>query len=452
MYKQLEPIIAEFNYHIERNQKQAEEELLLLVDLQHEHKTLFGDRVLANSIRPTFITEGFYTKLQDSLYLIRQAILQIAAEFFNSHEALDELGLQPWEIELAAIPTNVIRLSATSRMDAFLSEDSFKFVELNAESPAGIAYVHELAKIYRKLPLFNDFTQKYPVRFVSPLEHLVAGLLRIYHEEFDGTEEKPTFAIVDYQDIPTIHEFHLIKNYLERMGFDCELSDPRHLEVKDGFIYANGKKIDILYRRLLMNEFWEIRDDCKAYLEGYRIQKTCFINSFRTKLVHKKSIFSFLTDPHYTKILNNVQLQAIRDHIPWTRILRPTTTIYRGQMIDLLEFVRKNQHNFVIKPNDEYGGKGVTLGFDCSESEWEDAIRIGVRDRFVVQEKVNIHKEPFLMKTKNGWEYVPTVVDLDPYLNGPLMGGCLTRTSSSNLANVTAGGGTLPAFILRYIR
>jgi hypothetical protein len=47
---------------------------------------------------------------------------------------------------------------------------------------------------------------------------------------------------------------------------------------------------------------------------------------------------------------------------------------------------------------------------------------------------------------------VPTVLDLDPYINGPLMGGCLTRTSTSNLANVTAGGGTLPTFILRYIR
>ena len=45
---------------------------------------------------------------------------------------------------------------------------------------------------------------------------------------------------------------------------------------------------------------------------------------------------------------------------------------------------------------------------------------------------------------------VPTIIDLDPYLNGPLMGGCLTRTSASNLANVTAGGGTLPMFILRH--
>ncbi len=56
-----------------------------------------------------------------------------------------------------------------------------------------------------------------------------------------------------------------------------------------------------------------------------------------------------------------------------------------------------------------------------------------------------------MTKTHDGsWDLVPTIIDLDPYLFGPLMGGCLTRTSASNLANVTAGGGTLPMFILRH--
>jgi hypothetical protein len=66
-----------------------------------------------------------------------------------------------------------------------------------------------------------------------------------------------------------------------------------------------------------------------------------------------------------------------------------------------------------------------------------------------VQEAVRIHREPFLMHGDGGWAAVPTVIDLDPYLFGPHVGGCLTRTSATNLANVTAGGGTLPLFILR---
>lgn len=55
-------------------------------------------------------------------------------------------------------------------------------------------------------------------------------------------------------------------------------------------------------------------------------------------------------------------------------------TTFRGLAIDLLEFIRANRKYFVIKPNDEYGGKGVTLGFAASQSAWDDAIEIGARE------------------------------------------------------------------------
>lgn len=446
------PAIDHYHSLLEKNVQDAEAQLSFFVEEQKNRKLLFGDRPLTHSLRPAFLAETTNSHIQDTVYLLRQAILKIAEAHFNNTESLNELGLTSEEIELVAIPTNVIRLSATARMDAFLTSDSFKFVELNAESPAGVGYIHELAKLYRELPVFREFEKKYPVRFVSPLEHLVAGLLRTYHEEFGGSEEKPTFCIVDFLNIPTIHEFQIVKDYLERMGFACEISDPRNLEIRDGWVYANSRKIDILYRRLLMNEFMEIRAECAAYEEGYRNQKTCYLNSFRTKLVHKKAIFSFLTDPRYTDVLNTMELQTIRQHIPWTRRLKDGKTMYRGRMIDILEYVYRNRNTFVIKPNDEYGGKGVVLGFDVTDSEWIQAITYGLENGYVVQEVVDISKEPFLLKGEKGWNLVPTVVDLDPYINGPIMGGCLVRTSTSNLANVTAGGGSMPAFILRYVR
>lgn len=443
--------VAHYHRLIADDLSSAEEQLELLMHLQRERNVTFGPRPMANSLRPTFLTEAAYNSVQDTVYLIRQALLRIAANVFNDDAVLrDGLGLEEWEIELASMPTNVIRLSALSRMDSFLTPDSFKFVELNAESPAGIAYLHELARIYRELPLFQQFTKDHPVRFISPMQHTLAAMLLIYSEQFDGREEHPSFAIVDYQDVPTVHEFRLLKAYFERMGFPTEIVDPRELECRDGWIYANGRRIDILYRRLLLNEFYERKDECQAFLEGYRAQKTCYLNTFRTKLVHKKAVFAFLTDERYTGLLTREQEEAIRQHIPWTRMLRPAETTFRGLKIDLMEFVRANRRYFVIKPNDEYGGKGVTLGFAASQAEWDDAIERSTESSFVVQEVVDIHREPFLMQTNGSWNLVPTIIDLDPYMNGPLMGGCLTRTSSSNLANVTAGGGTLPMFILRH--
>lgn len=451
MLKPTQQAVDYYNHLIGNDLAAAEEQHHMLLELQKDHGTLFGGRPLTTSIRPFFLGEYTYQYIQDTVYVLRQSILKIAASFFNDRQTLNELGLTDLEIQLAAIPTNVIRLSATARMDAFLTETSFRFVELNAENPAGIAYMHEMAKIYKKLPVFQEFMKRYPVRFVSPLEHTVDGLLRVYHEEFDGQEELPTFAIVDFLDIPTYPEFVLVKNYLERLGYPCEICDPRNLDCRDGWIYANGRKIDILYRRLLMNEFFEIIDDCPAYLEGYHAQKTCFLNSFRSKLVHKKHLFSLLTDPRYNRVLNTGELKAIRNHIPWTRKLRDVKEHYRGMEVGLLDLIRKNRNGFVMKPNDDYGGHGVVLGFQASESEWDDAIQHALNHDFVVQETIDIGKEPFLLYIDKEWKMTNTIIDLDPYLNGPLMGGCLTRTSFSNLANVTAGGGSLPMFICRYL-
>lgn len=452
MQNNIRHVIDDYHGIIAENLSSSEAQLDDFIGKQVDRKLLFGDRPLTHSLRPAFLTEKTYNDMQDVVYLIRQAIIKIASAHFNTAEAIDELGLTPEEIDLVAIPTNVIRLSATARMDAFVTADTFKFVELNAESPAGVGYLHELAKVYYEMPVFQQFIKKYPVRFVSPLEHLIAGLLRTYHEEFDGKEDKPSFCIVDFLDIPTIHEFNIVKHYLEMMGFPCEIADPRNLEVRDGWIYANDRKIDILYRRLLMNEFMTIRKECEAYEEGYRQQKTCYLNSFRTKMVHKKSIFSFLTDPKYTNILNTLELQTIRQHIPWTRRVRDINTTYRGKQVQMLDYIYKNRAHFVLKPNDEYGGKGVVLGFTTSETEWAESISYALNNGYVVQEIVDISREAFLQKTANGWDTIPTIVDLDPYLNGPLMGGCLVRTSTNNLANVTAGGGSMPAFILRYVK
>ena len=451
MHHPLEQAISTYHSLMEKDLAAAEEQLEFLYAKQVENKVTFANRPLATSLRPTFITEASYNAIQDTVYLIRQAILSIAAACFNDQKILKEdLGMEDWEIELAAIPTNVIRLSALSRMDSFLTKNSFKFVELNGENPAGIAYLDQLSKIYRSLPLFKQFESIHPIRFVSPLVHTHASMQFIYREQFDGDQELPSIAIVDKLDVPTLNEFHLLQSYFQRMGHTCVIVDPRELACRDGWIYAGDTRIDILYRRLLVNEFYEMKDECSAFLEGYVAQKTCYLNTFRTKLVHKKSIFSFLTDERYTRLLTREQQEAIHHHIPWTRMMRNEKTTFRGLQIDLIDFVRNNKKYFVIKPNDEYGGKGVTLGFSASQQEWDDAISQSMKSKYVVQEVVDIHKEPFLMKAGSSWEIVPTIIDLDPYLNGPLMGGCLTRTSKSNLANVTAGGDSLPMFILRH--
>jgi hypothetical protein len=101
-----------------------------------------------------------------------------------------------------------------------------------------------------------------------------------------------------------------------------------------------------------------------------------------------------------------------------------------------------------MKPNDEYGGKGVFIGWEMSESDWEAALATALTSSYVVQEKVDLERRSFPELGPQGLAFRDLVVDVDPYLFDGEVEGFLTRLSGTSLANVTSGGGQVPAFLV----
>jgi uncharacterized circularly permuted ATP-grasp superfamily protein len=188
-----------------------------------------------------------------------------------------------------------------------------------------------------------------------------------------------------------------------------------------------------------------------ALIDAYRAGAICMVNSFRSKLVHKKAIFAVLTNEKYSHLFNEVELKAIAAHIPWTRVFRKESTVNQGETIDLVEWTRHNRQKLVLKPNDDYGGHGIYIGWASTDAEWDEAIKIALIDEdYLVQERVKTSKENFPMLDDAGnWQMVEQLVDLDPLLFNGVVGSAFTRLSSSELANVSSGGGMVPTFIIR---
>jgi len=68
-----------------------------------------------------------------------------------------------------------------------------------------------------------------------------------------------------------------------------------------------------------------------------------------------------------------------------------------------------------------------------------------------VQERVKTSKEvfPMLFGALGEIKMVEQLVDLDPLLFDGKVGSAFTRLSSSELANVSSGGGMVPTFIIK---
>jgi hypothetical protein len=105
-----------------------------------------------------------------------------------------------------------------------------------------------------------------------------------------------------------------------------------------------------------------------------------------------------------------------------------------------------------VKPNDEYGGAGVTLGWETGQGEWDAALdraASGRDGRWVAQEKITVRREPFPICEHGTLAMRDMLVDFAPYVFRGRLAGFLTRLSATGLANVTSGGGQVPAFVIR---
>jgi uncharacterized circularly permuted ATP-grasp superfamily protein len=366
---------------------------------------------------------------------------------------LKALGLRPEEVDLVSIDPGYREVSPTARLDSFLTDQAYSFVELNGESPAGIAYADAAYDIFRRLPVMQRFSERYEVRPLYGRGFLLEVLLRAYREYLGREPEtSPTIAIVDLKGLPTQKEFELFRDYFQEQGYNALICSPDEL-LWNGKVLtaADGTKIDIVYKRLLVNEYLPIMGQFPALLDAYRAGAICMVNSFRSKLIHKKAIFAVLTDEAYEHLFSKSELEVIRQHVPWTRHVRDRRTRRLTDEIDLLDFIEQQRDRLVLKPNDDYGGHGIYIGWNSSEAEWRRAIEHALKDGdYLVQERVHTAKEPFPALAEDGSvQFSEQLVDLDPLLFYGKVRSAFTRLSSTELANVSSGGGMVPTFIIR---
>ena len=445
----MDPLIAraveDYDRLLQDEKELVEEVDDRLFERMRQAKLTFGGRVLCPFLRPNFVSPAVYEEVRGVCRGIMGAVARVEEKLGT--ELWDRVDLTPEERELMAIEPGYRRSSPTSRLDAFLTTSAYQFVELNAESPAGIGYAEALTDLFLDLPVMQKFQERWTVQRFRARERLLETLLECYREG-GGQEEHPTIAIVDYEDVPTRTEHLLFRDFFAEKGHPTFVCDPRDLTFERGALRYEGRLIDIVYKRLLVNEFLEKVDKLQPLLEAARKRAITMVNPFRCKPLHKKAIFAVLTDDDLQGLFSESERAAIARHVPWTRRVSEERTRRAGVEIDLPEYVREHRESLVMKPNDEYGGKGVYIGAEMSAADWESALAEALRSSYVVQDKVELRREAFPELGPEGLRTRELVVDLDPFIFQGEVEGFLTRLSGTSLANVTSGGGQVPAFLV----
>jgi hypothetical protein len=450
------PYIKDYHDFLTQNPELAAESQALLERLSYERLLTFGGKPFSRYLRPHLITRSQHAEMVRVIGALASAFIKLRRALLVSPRLLDELDLTPQERHLALLDPGFEEPSPSARLDSFWSERNWQFVEMNAESPASIAYCDVLGEAMLELPALRRWSAErgFQLSNLPARERFMQAIEQAYSEFYahrrgeHRLNERPNIAIVDWEDVPTTTEFELFRRYFEGRGYRTVVVTPQSLRFEGGRLRSGDFEIDLYYKRVLTSELLARPEVAEATLQAYVAGAVCVMNSFRAKLLHKKMSLALISDDANSALFSDEERRAIADHIPWTRKVRPGKTHFEGKEVDLIPFIAENREKLVLKPNDEYGGKGVVIGWDTGDEEWARALDEAQKGSFVVQQAVALDKEPYPFYDEGGLGFRELAADLDPFVFGTDTQGILTRLSAASLLNVTAGTGSVVATIV----
>ncbi len=438
-------------YHDLLNDELAAESQAQLDDQLHLRGLFFGDRPLCTVLRPRFFTPEGYRFLQERMRIVLGAFDRVYRLALDDSALRAQFGLQDWEEQLIAYDPGFPAPSPTARLDTFFEPETnaLQLVEYNAETPAAPAYNDVLTEAFFGLPVMCAFYQRYMLSPLPARQNVLYSLLNAYRVA-SGSREKPRIAVLDWREVPTYTEHLLFTDYFHQHGLECITADPRNVEYRDGRLMAGDFHITLIYKRVLLSELVERCGLDSAVMRAVRDGAVCMANPVRCKILHKKASLAVLSDERNAELFTAEQREAIAMHIPWTRRVEERKTFFQCAQVDLIPLIHEQRERFVLKSNDEYGGKGIVLGWQADAAEWERAVQTALAEPFVVQERVAIPSEAYPSMVDGRVVLAERIQDTAPFVfEGQFVNGCLTRLSTEALVNVTAGGGsTVPTFII----
>jgi hypothetical protein len=108
---------------------------------------LHADRPTCPFLRPLILGRTQYESIAGAARTIAEAFERLVECALQDQSLLSRLGLTAAEERMARIDPGYERLCVTSRLDTYLHDDDFHFLEYNAENPAGVGDQMQLEKV-----------------------------------------------------------------------------------------------------------------------------------------------------------------------------------------------------------------------------------------------------------------------------------------------------------------
>jgi len=406
-----------------------------------------GGRLLCPFLRPNFVTQKQYDNLVKTGEALISAVDRMLRLALASPQLLSRMQLFPAEKMLAAIDPGYEMSEVSAQLDLQIQNGSLHVLQYNSDALTGAAWSEGLSDLFYDCPPVKEFRRRYTLTRMGGKKPFLNALLKAY-KMYAGAK-KPNIGILEFRDPTGRSEYEIFRQYFQAEGFNTEIVTPDQLEYRNGVLRSGTFNIDLIYRRISAQEFLLRFTLNHPLVQAYRDHKVCIVNSFRSELSHKKAMFALLTDETLTAKFPILERKAIREHVPWTRVVKAGKATGKDEAIDdLLQYIRANREKLVLRPNDEYSDLHSYIGYEHDEGSWSRALREAERSPYVVQERVKPARTVFPLMNFGHLEFKEMQVDVQPQAFLGKVSGCSSYVSSSGAGSYSLASGITPTFII----
>jgi len=324
------------------------------------------------------------------------------------------------------------------------SDGKYYVLEDNIRCPSGVSYVISNRNALKRA-LFGVFNH-YQIQSVT---NYAENLLEIMESVKPKGVDIPNCVVIT----PGIYNSAYYEHSYLAKTIGIELVEGRDLFVENDFVYmktiSGPVKVDVIYRRIddTFLDPLEFRPDSAIGVPGlfasYKKGNVSIVNAPGTGVADDKAVYTYMPE-------------IIKYYLGEKPILSNVHTYHCNREEDL-KYVLENIANLVIKPVDEAGGYGISIGNKLTKAEIENVKKVILENprKYIAQPIMSLSVHATYCEDSQSFEQrhvdLRTFTLLGKDKSFVLKGG-LTRVAlrkGNLIVNSSQGGGSKDTWVLK---
>ncbi|MFF3838851.1 hypothetical protein [Streptomyces sp. NPDC001930] len=280
------------------------------------------------------------------------------------------------------------------RADAYHDGTAYKLLEFNLGSEVGGVDMAVFNQGLLRVPEFAAFARVHRLDHVD-IAARTAAVLRDRARPALSGDGDPVVGLIEGRGgvAPYGRLMRATVEAMAEQGIDVRIGEIGDVRTRsDGKLTLDGTPLDLVLRNFAASQLLDDPagpDAAEPFFRAHQAGRTMLFTSLESGFYSNKSALALLTDPRRRGSFDADERALVDRVLPWSR------TLHASVPAELVDLCRERREQLILKPGTGYGGLDTFVGWECTEAEWDKAVRVAVeRGGYVAQERVVPRPEP----------------------------------------------------------